>query len=322
MDVSNSQPHREDTTMVANSAASIVASGLQSPEAPVLLEDGSWLVVEMSEARGCVSHIDRDGGRRTICRTGRPNGLALASDGSILIAESRVAAILQLGRDWRETSDSWGVLADRNEAGGPMLFPNDLCFGPDGALYVTDSGLPLEAMRRDLLASSDPGSLPFDGRLYRIDPATGEVETVESGMGHLNGISLGPDGALYTNDTISGDVYRYEFASGSITGRETFGNVIDRTLPPGFRGPDGMAHDSDGNLYVTVFNQGEIVVLDRHGQWVDRISTHGRQPTNVAFGADEKAIYVTERETGTLQRLRALGEGAPLLRGSSQGDRP
>jgi gluconolactonase len=25
--------------------------------------------------------------------------------------------------------------------GEPFLFPNDLCFGPDGALYVTDSGV-------------------------------------------------------------------------------------------------------------------------------------------------------------------------------------
>lgn len=298
--------------MSGSEGASIVASGLESPEGPVLLEDGTWLVVEMSDTRGCVSHVDSAGRRRTVCRTGRPNGLALTSDGSVLVAESQMPALLQLSPDWR-SDGSWVVLGERTTQGSPMLFPNDLCFGPDGALYVTDSGLPLDVMQRDLLSSRDPASLPFDGRLYRVDISTGQIETVDAGMGHLNGISVGPDRAIYTNDTISGDIYRYPFISGSIGQRETFGNVIDRSLSSGFRGPDGMAHDVHGNLYVAVFNQSEIVVLDRHGQWIDRIATLGAQPTNLAFGQGEAAIYVTERETGTLQRLRALGEGALLL---------
>jgi gluconolactonase len=291
---------------------SIVATGLQSPEAPLLLGDGTWLVVEMTEERGCLTHVGIAGALSTVCRTGRPNGLALSQDGSVIVAESLLQALLLLGSDWRDRGGDWRVVVDRDETGGPLLFPNDLCFGPDGALYVTDSGLPLEEMQRSLLSSEDPASLPFDGRLYRVDPTSWEVETIEAGLGHLNGISVGTDGALYTNDTISGDVYRYPFGVGGIGARDTFGNVIDRTLAPAFRGPDGMAHDIDGNLYVTVFNQSEVVVLGPDGEWVDRIRTRGSQPTNVAFGRNEAAIYVTERESGTLQRLPALAVGAPL----------
>ena len=294
---------------------SIVASGLQSPEGPVLLADDTWLVVEMAEARGCVTHIDASGVLSTVCRTGRPNGLALAQDGSVIVAESQLRALLLLTDGWRNRDEDWRVMADRDETGGPLLFPNDLCFGPDGALYITDSGLPLEVMQRSLLSSDDPSSLPFDGRLYRVDPSSWEVETIEAGMGHLNGISVGADGALYTNDTVSGDVYRYPFGVSGIGPRETFANVIDRKLPPGFRGPDGMAHDIEGNLYVTVFNQSEVVVVGSDGEWVDQIRTGGSQPTNVAFGRNEAAIYVTERESGTLQRLPALAVGAPLLAG-------
>jgi gluconolactonase len=290
----------------------VVASGLESPEGPLLLDDGTWLVVEMSDERGCVTHVDGDGRRSTVCRTGRPNGLARGPDGSVLVAESKMRALVALDREWRQGGARWHVVADRDEHGGRLLFPNDLCIGPDGALYLTDSGLPLDDMR-SLLTVADPASLPFDGRLYRVDLDSGGLETVDAGLGHLNGISVGIDNALYVNDTVSGDVHRYPFGEGGIGRREPFGNVIDRTLPPGFRGPDGMAHDIVGNLYVTVFNQAEVVVLDRDGAWIDRLPTHGSQPTNLAFGRDEAAIYVTERETGTLQRLEALAPGAPLV---------
>ena len=38
----------------------IFCSGLGVPEGPVLLPDGSWLVVEMSEDTGCVTQISAD----------------------------------------------------------------------------------------------------------------------------------------------------------------------------------------------------------------------------------------------------------------------
>ncbi len=291
--------------------SAVIATGLDSPEGPACLDDGSWLVVEMGSDRGCVTHVDVDGSLRVICTTGRPNGLALADDGSVLVAESMSAAILRIGTDWHRGLGEPSVVSDDAGGLGPMLFPNDLCFGPDGYLYVTDSGLPLEVMQRELLSSSDPATLPFDGRVYRIDVETGATEVLDSGLGHLNGISVGIDEALYTNDTVSGDVYRYPFTNAGIGAREVFGNVIDPS-GSGFRGPDGMAHDVQGNLYVAVFNQGEVIVLDRDGDWAERIPTYGTQPTNLAFCPGERAIYVTERETGTLQRLPALAPGKPL----------
>lgn len=294
-------------------ADALVAAGLASPEAPVPLADGTWLAVEMAPDRGCVTHIGTDGTLQTLCVTGRPNGLTTGDDGSILVAESKYPAVLRIDPGWRNGTAGWSVVADRAGDLGPMLFPNDLCLGPDGTLYVTDSGLPLDVMQRELLSSDDPTSLPFDGRLYRIDLADGTTEVVDRGMGHLNGIAIGPDGALYTNDTISGDVYRYPLTESGPGQRELFGNVIDPT-GSGFRGPDGMAHDAEGNLYVAVFNQAEVVVLDPNGDWIERIPTYGAQPTNVALRPGEPAIYVTERETGSLQRLPALAPGpAPVV---------
>lgn len=298
-----------------------VARGLDEPEGPLALADGSWLVVEMGPT-GSVSSIDPDGRITRRLRTGRPNGLALLGD-DVLIAESMQRRVLRVAlfdllaaEVGRTAQPDVRTLATCDEHGRPMMFPNDLCVGPDGGIYVTDSGITLEALRSGTRLANDMDRRLIDGRLYRIDPSTGVTWTLDAGLGHLNGLSFGPDDALYVNDTLSGEVLRYTLVETSdrVATRSVIASVIDRTVPPPdapitVRGPDGQAHDVDGNLYVSVFNQGEIVVLDREGDWIDRLATDGRQPTNVAFGVDEPAIYVTERETGSLQRIPVPAKG-------------
>lgn len=287
-----------------------VAAGLASPEAPLQLPGGEWLVVEMAPERGCLSHLDTAGHVTRLHRTGRPNGLVLTTSGDVFVAESLQRNLLRVC--WADTGARPQLVADADEFGRPFLFPNDLCFGPDGFLYMTDSGLALENMTAGPEIRDDLADASFDGRLYRIDTTTGSVRTIESGLGHLNGLSFGPAGDLFVNDTISGDVHRYRPGGGVVGPARPFANVIDRTRLVGFGGPDGMAHDRDGNLYVAVFGQGEIVVLDQDGRWIDRLPVGGQQPTNIALSADKAVAYVTERQHGALLEIPALAPGLPL----------
>ena len=50
----------------------VFAKDLRTPEGPVLLPDGSWLVVEMGPERGCITRIGRDGeaGREEVAPPG------------------------------------------------------------------------------------------------------------------------------------------------------------------------------------------------------------------------------------------------------------
>jgi gluconolactonase len=73
-----------------------------------------------------------------------------------------------------------------------------------------------------------------------------------------------------------------------------------------------MAFGSDGNLYVTVFGQGDVTVLSPAGEVVQRIETQGSLPTNVAFGPDEQRIYVTEDEFGRVETFE-VGTGGSRL---------
>jgi hypothetical protein len=57
-----------------------------------------------------------------------------------------------------------------------------------------------------------------------------------------------------------------------------------------------------------------VTVLGRGGALVERISTVGKCPTNLAFGpSGEKKIYVTEAELGQVAGLDTHTEGLALL---------
>jgi len=290
----------------------VFATGLSAPEGPVALPDATWLVVEGGAERGCVTHIGAHGKtRRTIKKTGRPNGLAVDAHGVIWVAESKQPSLVRLTLDGKAE-----VLATACD-GEPFLFPNDLCFGPDGALYLTDSGVFIDEFAPNNQIRPDYMQVKYDGRVYRIDVASGKVTKIDSGIKFTNGIAFGPDRLLYVNETLTGNVYTYGWRGGDIAGPRTlFGNVIRPDAPPGWKGPDGMAFSSDGRLHVAVFGQKDITVLGRDGRVVERVETQGRLPTNVAFAlAGQKRLHITEYEFGQMETFEAAVDGLPLWDG-------
>jgi gluconolactonase len=294
----------------------IFATGLSAPEGPVVLDDGSWLIVEGGKERGCVTRISPDGlSKQIIAVTGRPNGLAVDAAGTIWVAESKTPSLVRL-----TLSGDTQVIAAHCE-GEPFLFPNDLCFGPDAALYMTDSGVLIDDFAPDNRIRPDYESVRYDGRVYRIDVESGNVTLIDRGLSFTNGIAFGPDRLLYVNETLTGNIYRYEWKNGRVVGpRILFGNVIRPDAPAGWKGPDGMAFDVTGNLYVAVFGQQDVAVLDCQGTVIHRIATAGKLPTNVAFALPgQKRLYVTEYGFGQIEMFNLAVDGQPLFTGGAKG---
>lgn len=290
----------------------IFADGLSAPEGPVALSDGTWLIVEGGAERGCVTHINADGRtKRVIKKTGRPNGLAVDSNGMIWVAESKQPSLVRLTMEGKAE-----VVATECD-GEAFLFPNDLCFGPDGGLYLTDSGVFIDEFAPNNQIRSDYMSVSYDGRVYRIDVSTGKVKKLDSGIKFTNGIAFGPDRLLYANETLTGNIYSYGWQGREIGGpRRFFGNVIRSDAPPGWKGPDGMAFSSDGKLYVAVFGQKDVTVLGPTGQVLERITTNGTLPTNVAFALPgRKRLHITEYEFGQMEVAQVPNDGLPLWDG-------
>jgi gluconolactonase len=270
----------------------VIASGVGRCEGPLLRDDGSLVITSMSN--GCLYEVGPEGTTAFAETGGDPNGLALGRDGALYVAQS--------GRRAPGESSPGGV--QRIDPDGSVswltldpIAPNDLCFGPDGMLYVTD-----------------PTRKPFrDGRLWRCDVTTGEASLLFSLDWYPNGIGFGPEGdVLYVADTSGSRIVRY-----AVTGRRLGELDVFVELPYGV--PDGFAFDTEGNVVVCAVHlgdqPGEIQVYDRAGKVLER---HRPGPyslyTNVALDAQGTG-YVTVTDAGTVLEIPELaGPSLPLHR--------
>jgi gluconolactonase len=133
-----------------------IASGLQFPEGPVAMADGSVLLVEI--ARGTLSRVTPDGRMQVVADLGGgPNGAAIGPDGAVYVCNNGGFRYVHTGRlpaaRWprpttiqrrphraREPGHRQGRAAVRQVDGIALRGPNDIVFDADGGFYFTDLG--------------------------------------------------------------------------------------------------------------------------------------------------------------------------------------
>ena len=173
-----------------------------------------------------------------------------------------------------------------------MNQPNDLAIAPNGTLYA-----------------SDPNWGAKTGQLWRIDP-DGTTTRLATDMGTTNGVEVSPDGKrLYVNESVQRNVWVFDI--------QPDGGVANKRLLRQFpdHGFDGMRCDAEGNLYITRYGKGTVVVLSPAGQVLREIDVLGARPSNLCFGGpDGRTVYVTEVEHRRLVQFRAETPGAAWTR--------
>jgi gluconolactonase len=286
-----------------------ITDGLQFPEGPVALADGSVLVVELMG--GCITRVQPDGSKSTVATPGgSPNGAAIGPDGALYVCNSGGWAFRDLmgmkipdsdlppdhsgGRIERVDLDSGDVKVLYTECDGHKLIgPNDIVFDAHGGMWFTDHA------RRE-------GRVQHLGAIYYAQPDGSAITEVIFPSDSPNGIGLSPDGTrLYAAETHTGRVYAWNVTGpGEVERFEGAAAGAPICGLPGMQLFDSLGIDSDGNVVVATLVTGALTVISPSGEVLDQVLTGDPMTTNVCWGGDDlRTAYVTCSATGRLISL-------------------
>src|SRR5262249_20977726 len=163
-------------------------------------------------------------------------------------------------------------------------------------------------------------SNPFDesvqaeripGECYRIE-GEGRATELYGGVSLTNGIGFSPDGrTIYHNDTVPGRILVHRLDG---AGRATPATPIRVE-----GGPDGLAVDAEGGIWVALYQAGAVQRYLPNGTPDVRIPVPARAVTSLCFGgADLRDLYVVTADNsddrtrgGTVFRTRSPFAGLP-----------
>ena len=279
-----------------------VAEGLKFPEAPVVMNDGSVLFVQIESKQ--ISRLTPDG-KVTLVKQldGGPNGLAIGPDKALYIANDggRFTFAVSNGFNFpgrlpdgfvggsiQRLNLKTGELTTLYEEcdGRRLIAPDDLVFDRHGGMWITEFG-------------KGRG----DGGVYYAQPNGKHIQRVKDGMTGVNGIGLSPDGkqlhvsegrTLWTWDVVGPGVLApsKDYPSGDQ------GHLPERSIT------DSLKVLADGKVCVCTLIVGGISIFDAAGH-AELIQFEDPMTTNLAFGGkDMRDTWVTSSGLGKLLKVR------------------
>lgn len=265
----------------------IVAERLGFTEGPTWLSDRR--VACTSVSHGCVYIVDTtDGTVERINTGGGPNGLAVGADGTLYVAQNGGV----FGASGPAEPGVQVIRAGLVEylATG-MGAPNDLVFGPDGRLWVTDTRREIDVRKPD---EAPPG------RVWAVDIGSGAKELmIDNGPVFINGLAFTADARrLMVTATLSAQLLSYDL------GRMTAdGSHLVHTFDNGW--PDGMAVTSVGDTWVALTAADRLDAITPSGRRLATVSLPPHSlPTNVCLsGSAANELFVTAAHSQSLLRI-------------------
>lgn len=207
------------------------------------------------------------------------NGIVFDLKGRMYIADYAEHNVLRVDMKTKKVE----VFAHEDK----MSQPNDLAIAPNDTIYA-----------------SDPNWGASTGQVWMVS-TDGKIKNVAHDMGTTNGIEVSPDGKwLYVNESVQRNVWKFPIKADGTLGEK---KLIKQFPDHGF---DGMRCDVDGNLYITRYGKGTVVIMTPEGKDLIEIDVLGKQPSNLCFGGpDGKTVYVTEVEHTRLVQFRVEKSG-------------
>ncbi len=208
------------------------------------------------------------------------NGLAVDSDGRLLICQHGERRVARLNADGTQTA-----LADQFE-GKRFNSPNDLALRKNGDIYFTDPPYGLEGGNNSPLKE-----LEWNG-VYRI-AKDGKVSLLVKDLTFPNGIAFSPDEKILyvaVSDPKQTQIMAYDLqADGGVANGRVFFDAQPLKDTGRKGGCDGMKVDALGNAWAT--GPGGVLIISPAGKHLGTILT-GNNTGNCAWGDDGSTMYI------------------------------
>lgn len=226
----------------------------------------------------------------------RPHDVAPAPDGTVWYTAQRLG---ELGKLDPETGETHHIPLGQGSA------PHGVIVGPDDDAWVTDGGLnaivrvdaeteevtvyPLPAgtgyTNLNTAAFDGDGVLWFTGQsgIYgRLDPETGTMDVFDAPRGRgPYGITSTPEGGIYYASLAGSYIAQVDTDTGEPT-------VLEPPTPR--QGARRVWSDSQGRIWVSEWNSGNVSVYDPAGESWETWSLPGGDPSTYAVYVDENDI--------------------------------
>jgi YYY domain-containing protein len=234
-----------------------------------------------------------------------PGGLAVDAAGNIYVADTWNHRIQKFDKDGNFVT-SWGGfinLADTTAAGDPdaktkFYGPRGVAIGPDGNIYVTDTGNKRVAIFKP------------DGTFVReissgVTPAKFNAQYPYNKDGEMNepiGLAVDKQGNVYVAEANNHRIEKFDN-----TGKYT----AQWPIPAGMWSPGPymepfMAFDGQGNLYVTAPTGKAVLKYDPTGKLLGQATSSGttalQLPTGIWADADG-TVYVVDTNANTVVKF-------------------
>ena len=251
-------------------------------EGPAVNKTGDLFAVNFKE-QGTIGKVDKDGNGEVFVRLPEGsigNGIRFDKDDTMFVADYAGHKVYML-KNGTKTLEVWAEDSTMNQ-------PNDLAISDTGFIYL-----------------SDPNWPESTGNIWMVTPSR-EVRLLEANMGTTNGIEVSPNGRfLYVNESVQRKVWKYDILKdGTISNKRLFFSFEDY-------GMDGMRCDTKGNLYITRYDKGTVVMISPKGKLLKEILLQGKKPSNIAFGGkDGRDGYVTMADRGCIEVIRIPHPGS------------
>jgi gluconolactonase len=283
-------------------AITILAEGLKFPEAPVPMNDGSVLFVQIESKQ--VSRLMPDGTVSLVKQMeGGPNGLAIGPDKALYIANDGgrfsfaqrggynfpgAAPAEHVGGSIQRLDLKSGALTTLYETcdGKRLVAPDDLVFDHQGGMWI-----------------SDIGKIKGDAGIYYALPDGKSIKCARDGMTAPNGIGLSPDGKqLHVSE--GRQLWTFDISAPGTLGPSTsyaraeHAKLRERSIA------DSLKVQADGKVCVCTLLAGGISIIDAAGN-TEFIDFADPMTSNLAFGgADMRDAWVTLSGTSRIGRVR------------------